>query len=225
MKTAIFSCLLLFAGIVCAAAEPLNVYCTTFPLYLLTRNLTQGCRNVHTELIIPPGTGCPHDYALTPRDMRKLGAKNMVLVRNGLGLDDFILKPLRKMNPGAKIIDTSAGIPALELEEKCGHDDCHEHHHGSKNPHLFASPFEAVSHNDKALMLTGVGSDDAKLVQRAVVASDIARIMNRFSVLIVERKHDRDNIDSTAVVSNDELKKIEAPEDLTELVASRGTKK
>ena len=87
------------------------------------------------------------------------------------------------------------------------------------------SPFEAVSHNDKALMLTGVGSDDAKLVQRAVVASDIARIMNRFSVLIVERKHDRDNIDSTAVVSNDELKKIEAPEDLTELVASRGTKK
>ena len=74
-------------------------------------------------------------------------------------------------------------------------------------------------------MLTGVGSDDAKLVQRAVVASDIARIMNRFSVLIVERKHDRDNIDSTAVVSNDELKRIEAPEDLTELVASRGTKK
>ena len=62
-------------------------------------------------------------------------------------------------------------------------------------------------------------------VVRAVVASDIARIMNRFSVLIVERKHDRDNIDSTAVVSNDELKKIEAPEDLTELVASRGTKK
>ena len=144
MKTAIFSCLLLFAGIACAAAEPLNVYCTTFPLYLLTWNLTQGCRNVHTELIIPPGTGCPHDYALTPRDMRKLGAKNMVLVRNGLGLDDFILKPLRKMNPDARIIDTSAGIPALELEEKCGHDDCHEHHHGSKNPHLFASPFEAV---------------------------------------------------------------------------------
>ena len=152
MKTAIFSCLLLFAGIACAAAEPLNVYCTTFPLYLLTRNLTQGCRNVHTELIIPPGTGCPHDYALTPRDMRKLGAKNMVLVRNGLGLDDFILKPLRKMNPGAKIIDTSAGIPALELEEKCGHDDCHEHHHGSKNPHLFASPFEAVRIVEKPLI-------------------------------------------------------------------------
>ena len=90
---------------------------------------------------------------------------------------------------------------------------------------VIRSPFEAVSHNDRALMLTGVGSDDAKLVQRAVVASDIARIMDRFSVLIVERKHDRDSIDSTAVVSNDELKKIDAPEDLTDLVAARGTKK
>ena len=82
-----------------------------------------------------------------------------------------------------------------------------------------------MSHNSKALMLTGLGTDDAKLIQKAVVASDIARIMDRFSVLIVECKHDRDNIDSTAVVSNDELKKIDAPEDLTDLVASRGTRK
>ena len=74
-------------------------------------------------------------------------------------------------------------------------------------------------------MLTGLGTDDAKLIQKAVVASDIARIMDRFSVLIVEYKHDRDNIDSTAVVSNEELKKIDAPEDLTDLVASRGTRK
>lgn len=90
---------------------------------------------------------------------------------------------------------------------------------------VIKSPFEAVSHNSKALMLTGLGTDDAKLIQKAVVASDIARIMDHFSVLIVECKHDRDNIDSTAVVSNDELKKIDAPEDLTDLVASRGTRK
>ena len=90
---------------------------------------------------------------------------------------------------------------------------------------VIKSPFEAVSHNNKALMLTGLGTDDAKLIQKAVVASDIARIMDRFSVLIVEYKHDRDNIDSTAVVSNEELKKIDAPEDLTDLVASRGTRK
>ncbi len=87
------------------------------------------------------------------------------------------------------------------------------------------SPFEAVSNNDRALMLTGLGSDDAKLIQKAVVASDIARIMDTYSILIVERKHERDSINSTAVVSNEELKKIDAPEELTDLVAARGSRK
>ena len=143
MKKIFFHCLLL-AGLLCAAVEPQNVYCTTFPLYLFTRNITKGCENVNTELVIPPGTGCPHDYALTPRDMRKLGTKNLILVRNGLGLDDFILKPLRKMNPKAVVIDTSHGIKTLALHTTCKHG--HEHHHGNgeRNPHLFASPFEAI---------------------------------------------------------------------------------
>lgn len=87
------------------------------------------------------------------------------------------------------------------------------------------SPFEAVSSGSRALMLTAYGSDDEKLAQRALVASDIARIMDNFSILIVERKHDRDSIDNTAVVSNEELRRIDAPEELTDLVASRGAKR
>ncbi len=87
------------------------------------------------------------------------------------------------------------------------------------------SPFEAVSSNDKALMLTGFGPDDERLAQRALVASDIARIMDRFSILIVERKHERDTFESTVVMSNEELKKIDAPDELTDLVASRRTRR
>ena len=87
------------------------------------------------------------------------------------------------------------------------------------------SPFEAVSKNDSALMLTSVGSDDEKVMERAIVASEISRIVDRFSILIVERKHERDNINSTAVISNEELQKIDEPSDLTNLVAERGTKK
>jgi putative transcriptional regulator len=74
-------------------------------------------------------------------------------------------------------------------------------------------------------MLTSVGSDDEKVMERAIVASEISRIVDRFSILIVERKHERDNINSTAVISNEELKKIDEPSDLTNLVAERGTKR
>ncbi len=90
---------------------------------------------------------------------------------------------------------------------------------------VIKSPFEAVSKNDKALMLTSFGADEDKVVERAIVASELSRVIDRFSVLIVEKKHERDNINSTAVVSNEELKKIDEPEDLTELVAERGTKR
>ena len=87
------------------------------------------------------------------------------------------------------------------------------------------SPFEAVTNDSHTVMLTGVGGDDNRLVQRAMVASELSRIMDRFSVIIVDRKSDRDNINNTAVVSTDELQRMDGTDALTDLVASRGTRK
>ena len=135
-------------GLTLAGAEKLNVNCTTYPVWLLTRELTAGVKNVRTELMIPAGTGCPHEYVLTPGDMRKLGARNLVVVRNGLGLDDFVLRPLQKMNPKASVIDACQGLPVLYSD--CGHDHGHDHAHEHEtcrqhpNPHLFASPDTAL---------------------------------------------------------------------------------
>ncbi len=138
------------------AAEERSVFCTTYPVYLFTKNLTKNCPGVRVELVVPPGTGCPHDYVLTPADMRKLGTKNLILVRNGMGLDDFVLKPLAKMNPNAVIIDATKGLHALKSKCGCGHEHGHnhaeaeehehghEHSHGGLNPHLFASPVTAM---------------------------------------------------------------------------------
>ena len=53
MKKLFFLCLFLAAGMTVTAAESRNIYCTTFPLYLFTRNITDGCKNVNTELIEP----------------------------------------------------------------------------------------------------------------------------------------------------------------------------
>lgn len=90
---------------------------------------------------------------------------------------------------------------------------------------VFKSPFEAVTYNDNAPMLISIGSDDEKVVQRAIVASELSSILDHFSVLIVERKHERNNINTTVVMSTEELKNIEEPYELTDLVVSRRTKR
>ena len=87
------------------------------------------------------------------------------------------------------------------------------------------SPFDAVTRDTSTRMLTCFGDEDSKIVQKAIVASELSKIMDHFSIMIVERKKERDSIDDTVVMSNEELKKIDAPNELTDLVASRRTKK
>lgn len=133
-----------------AGAAELNVLCTTFPIHQITRNVVHGRDGLKVELLLPASLGCPHDYALTPQDMRKIAAAD-VLVVNGLGLEEFLGAPVRKANPAIVTVDTSAGIGGLlpypdehaghrETEAGSPHEDGHEEHHEGMNPHLFASP-------------------------------------------------------------------------------------
>jgi putative transcriptional regulator len=87
------------------------------------------------------------------------------------------------------------------------------------------SPFEALTRDHNIVFLTGLGNDDAKVIQKALIASEISKIAQRPSVIIVERKHEKDKIESTAVVSNDEIQKMDDKDQLTELVYERSGKK
>ena len=87
------------------------------------------------------------------------------------------------------------------------------------------SPFDALSRADDVLILTGTGGDDERLMQRALVASEISDIVGRLSVIIVDREPVRENINKTAVVSNQELRKMDESDMLTDLVLSRSTKR
>lgn len=137
-----------------------NVLCTTFPIHQIARNVAQGRKGVDLQLMLPAGMGCPHDYALTPQDLRKIAAAD-VLVVNGLGLEEFLGAPVLAANPDVETIDGSAGIPDLleyahepaeadedharEAEAEHGHDEHgHPHRHEGVNPHLFASPRQAA---------------------------------------------------------------------------------
>ncbi|MDR0309297.1 MAG: transcriptional regulator [Candidatus Methanoplasma sp.] len=87
------------------------------------------------------------------------------------------------------------------------------------------SPFEAITRSRRTIILTGLGIDEEKLVQKAIIASEISKIAGKHSLVIVERKRNAEHIDSTAVVTSEELKKIDDQDTLTDLVLSRSIKK
>ena len=122
-----------------------KIYCTTYPIYLFTKAITAHTIGPQAELLLPANTGCPHDYAITPTDLMKLSGNKVLLLTNGLGLDDAIAKAALRANPSLIVADTTAGFrPIVSGKQSCSHKekDCkHDHDHGNgANPHMFASP-------------------------------------------------------------------------------------
>lgn len=172
-----FLCMLLVAAFAVTgafAAEPkVRVLATTYPVYLLTRAVAQTSPDVQVDLLIPAQAGCPHDYALTPKDMQKLSKANVVII-NGLGLEAFLEKPLAAAGKKIAVIDSSKGVNSIAEEHDEDHDADHDkadaahkddynpaaatkghdlehghghehgHDHGGLNPHAFSSPLQAA---------------------------------------------------------------------------------
>ena len=135
MKTLLSLLLCLTLG--CAApslAAGRELVASVFPVWLLLRQIARDVPDADVSLLLPAGTGCPHDYSMTPQDRRAL-ARADTLVVNGLGLESFLgdadnMKQL--MKEGSSVIDISSRVDGLLPDD--GHDG-----HGF-NPHIFASP-------------------------------------------------------------------------------------
>lgn len=170
-----------------AAEGKVRVLATTYPVYLITRAVTQSSPDVQVDLLIPAQTGCPHDYALTPRDMQKL-AKARIVVINGLGLEAFLEKPLAAAGKFT-VVDSSKGVKAIvedhdedqhaapggaESAHKDGHDHAatakgHEagqesgqeagHDHGTEHGHDHGgvNPHAFASPMQAAIMARNIG--------------------------------------------------------------------
>ncbi len=113
------------------------IVATIFPVAQIAKNVTAGRDGVIIETLLPANTGCPHDYALTPQEMRQAERADLIICL-GLGLDDF---------PGIKrfrqpVISLGNLLPSSELLSMH-----REEHSGLKhetaaiiNPHVFSSP-------------------------------------------------------------------------------------
>ncbi len=139
----------LFAFSAFAAFAETNILCTTLPVTALTNAVVKGVPGFKVTQMLSSTIGCPHDYALTPQDMRKL-AKADVIIINGLGMEDFLHGVIPRVNRKALLIDSSKGAKGLRRTGE--HDShaatctnpAHNHKHNDWNEHLFASPGTAA---------------------------------------------------------------------------------
>jgi zinc/manganese transport system substrate-binding protein len=125
--------------------QRLRVITTFIPVTNFTKAVV-GDRAEVTQLL-PTNVG-PHDYQAKPEDVQKL-ARGNVLVKNGLGMEEFLGDLLKNArNANLKVIDSSKDIQPIANEEKHDHD--HEktseagHNHGAFNPHIYLDPKRAI---------------------------------------------------------------------------------
>lgn len=115
----------------CAEREPeveRGVVCTTYPVWLIVRDLMQGTENAPPfSLLVPADTGCPHDYAMTPGELLKLSrTRSLLLLRNGGGLDDQIATAARSVKPD--LSDAPACDKCKGSHLHTGDEVCHANH-------------------------------------------------------------------------------------------------
>lgn len=131
--------LILSLGAAVFASPKQRVVCTFFPLYVFTKSVVGAQPDISVELLLPPELGCPHDYALTPGDVKKILLADLVIV-NGLGMEGFLSSPEWERIKKVKIVEAAKGGEPIHSHSE---DEEDEHHHHLFNPHLFASPRKA----------------------------------------------------------------------------------
>ena len=96
-----------------------NLVATTYPVYLLAKEVTQDVEGITVTCMINQGIGCLHDYTLSIHDMKILDRADL-LALSGAGLEDSMADAIAAAN--CPQIDCSVGIDLLEA--------CHDHDHG-----------------------------------------------------------------------------------------------
>ena len=102
---AILTLCLLLPLTACGAETSPAVMTSTKPIYDLTCALTEGTE-IPVRCILSEPVSCLHDYTLSVTQMRALEASPLIL-KNGLGLDDFLNDAIPQ---GVLCADLSDGI-------------------------------------------------------------------------------------------------------------------
>lgn len=119
------------------ADEDFSVVAATYPMYTAALQVVGDVSGVSVACLTQPTAGCTHDYQLSPSEMKLLSAAD-VLVRNGMGADDFLERAVDVQSHLTEI-DVSEGLEAIASHGHHSHEEEHDHEE-EVNEHLWVSP-------------------------------------------------------------------------------------
>ncbi|MBW4614475.1 MAG: metal ABC transporter substrate-binding protein [Desmonostoc vinosum HA7617-LM4] len=123
-----------------AQLEKTKIVTTFLPMYIFTKAVAGDVADV--EILVKPGTEV-HEYQATPENVKAIATAN-VLVKNGLGLEEFLKNTIKNaQNSQLSEIDASKGIKPLDEispVEKIAKAEDHDHEHAEGNPHVWLDP-------------------------------------------------------------------------------------
>ena len=128
--------LLLFPALACGE----TVVTSFYPVWILTRSLTEGIDGLTVVNLAENTAGCLHDYSLQNSDMTVLSGADALLV-NGSGMESF-LPVITSAYPDLPIVDATAGLPFLSESDIVEIGEAEE---GEEvNSHLWLDPQRAA---------------------------------------------------------------------------------
>ncbi|MBP3284850.1 MAG: zinc ABC transporter substrate-binding protein [Clostridia bacterium] len=98
-----------------------DIVTSFYPVYIFTRNITEGIPDVNVYNITENQAGCIHDYQLSTANMKQIENSDVFII-NGAGLEGFMDKILEKEE-----IDVLDSGEHIELLENRFYDGYNEH--------------------------------------------------------------------------------------------------
>ena len=82
------------------------------------------------------------------------------------------------------------------------------------------SPFDALTKDSKTLILASVEKRQGTLAKRARVVTNISKVLERHSVIFVERCS-KQSLEGTPLIDRKDLKKMDSSDEMVELILER----
>jgi predicted transcriptional regulator len=75
------------------------------------------------------------------------------------------------------------------------------------------------------LIITGISKQDKRTAAKARIINNLSKITEQYSVIFLEKRLSKENLEGTPIIHKEELKKIDDSDDILTLIFERSTVK